>query len=85
MYTPREENRGPQKFRRKAAGKCCFCEQHSVPDYKDIKTFKNLLTEKGKIVSRSRTGTCQRHQRNLAEAVSRARFMAILGYVPAAL
>ncbi|MDQ2695717.1 MAG: 30S ribosomal protein S18 [Pseudomonadota bacterium] len=49
-------------------------------DYKDINTLKNYVTETGKIVPSRITGTKARYQRQLAAAIKRARFLALLPY-----
>ena len=49
-------------------------------DYKDIGTLKNYVTETGKIVPSRVTGTNARYQRQLATAIKRARFLALLPY-----
>ncbi|MGB9669812.1 MAG: 30S ribosomal protein S18 [Halothiobacillaceae bacterium] len=49
-------------------------------DYKDLATLKGFLTETGKIVPSRVTGTKARYQRQLAEAIKRARFLALLPY-----
>jgi small subunit ribosomal protein S18 len=49
-------------------------------DYKDIATLKNYVTENGKIVPSRITGTKARYQRQLATAIKRARFLALLPY-----
>lgn len=70
-----------KKFKRRTPGKCSFCEHGVEPNYKEVKTLAAFITDKGKIVSRSRTGTCQKHQRALTQAIKRARYMALLPYV----
>jgi len=49
-------------------------------DYKDIETLKGYITETGKIVPSRITGTKARYQRQLATAIKRARYLAILPY-----
>ncbi|MCP4410997.1 MAG: 30S ribosomal protein S18 [Gammaproteobacteria bacterium] len=49
-------------------------------DYKDLATLKNYITETGKIVPSRITGTKAKYQRQLASAVKRARFLALLPY-----
>ncbi|MBK1673901.1 MULTISPECIES: 30S ribosomal protein S18 [Ectothiorhodospira] len=49
-------------------------------DYKDLNTLKNYVTETGKIVPSRITGTSARYQRQLATAIKRARFLALLPY-----
>ncbi len=71
----------PKKvFSRRRA--CRFCtDKELVIDYKDAKTLKNFVTERGKIVPRRIYGTCAKHQRQLNEAVKRARQLALLPYM----
>ncbi len=49
-------------------------------DYKDLQTLKNYITETGKIVPSRITGTKARYQRQLATAIKRARYIALLPY-----
>ncbi|MFP4132318.1 MAG: 30S ribosomal protein S18 [Thiohalospira sp.] len=49
-------------------------------DYKDVNTLKNYITETGKIVPSRITGTSAKYQRQLARAIKRARFLALLPY-----
>lgn len=49
-------------------------------DYKDLETLKGYITETGKIVPSRITGTKARYQRQLATAIKRARFVALLPY-----
>ncbi len=49
-------------------------------DYKDLATLKNYITETGKIVPSRITGTKANYQRQLASAVKRARYLALLPY-----
>lgn len=69
-------------FRRK---KFCRFTADNVKeiDYKDLATLKANVTENGKIVPSRITGTSARYQRQLATAVKRARFLALLPYTDA--
>ena len=49
-------------------------------DYKDLDTLKAYITETGKIVPSRITGTSARYQRQLAAAIKRARYLALLPY-----
>jgi small subunit ribosomal protein S18 len=49
-------------------------------DYKDLATLKGYITETGKIVPSRITGTRSFYQRQLAQAVRRARYLALLPY-----
>ncbi len=65
-------------FRKKV---CRFCgDKIKEVDYKDVKRLRGYLTERGKIVPARVTGTCAKHQRQLAQAVKRARFLGLLPY-----
>jgi small subunit ribosomal protein S18 len=61
---------------------CRFCETGEVYiDYKDDKKLVKFTSEQGKIIPRRVTGTCAKHQRQLALAIKRARQLALLPYV----
>ena len=49
-------------------------------DYKDLDTLKGYITETGKIVPSRITGTRAKYQRQLATAIKRARYIALLPY-----
>lgn len=49
-------------------------------DYKDVDLLKGYITETGKIVPSRITGTSARYQRQLATAIKRARYLALLPY-----
>lgn len=61
---------------------CRFCADASlVINYKDSKTLRYFITERGKIIPRRISGTCSKHQRELTRAIKRARTIAFLPYV----
>ena len=58
---------------------CRFCsEKNIVIDYKDVKLLRNFITERGKIIPRRISGNCARHQRQMTNAIKRARIIALL-------
>ena len=60
---------------------CRFCRRGvKYVDYKDTDTLGKLLTNRGKIYSRKRSGNCASCQRKIKKAIKRARFMALLPY-----
>lgn len=70
------------RVRRPRKKVCAFCaEKSTVIDYKDVAKLRKFITERGKISPRRATGTCAKHQRELAVAIKRARIMALLPYV----
>lgn len=61
---------------------CRFCaDSKLVIDYKDQKSLKYFVTERGKIIPRRISGTCAKHQRELCRAIKRARTIALMPYV----
>ena len=69
---------GRRMHRRKVCG---FCrEKIDLIDYKDVKLLQGFIPERGKILPRRISGTCATHQRMLAEAIKRARNIALLPY-----
>jgi small subunit ribosomal protein S18 len=60
---------------------CQFCTDHTVNlDYKNADLLRRFITEDGKIRPRRQTGTCAKHQRQLARAIKRARHLALLQF-----
>lgn len=75
-----EQSSGPRRF--VARPKICqFCADKNISiDYKQADMLRRFVTEDGKIRPRRQTGTCARHQRELAIAVKRARHIALLPF-----
>lgn len=60
---------------------CQFCSDKELTiDYKKIDLLKRYITDDGKIRPRRQTGSCARHQRELAGAIKRARHIALLPF-----
>ena len=60
---------------------CQFCSDKNMAiDYKQGEALRRFVTEDGKIRPRRQTGTCAKHQRALANAIKRARHIALLPY-----
>ena len=60
---------------------CQFCvEKGTVIDYKNTELLRRFITEQGKIRPRRQTGTCAKHQRQLAQEIKRARHIALLPF-----
>ncbi len=69
---------GKTFFRKKV---CRFCANKAKIDYKDADGLRRFTTERGKILPRRITGTCSKHQRELALAIKRARAICLLPFV----
>ena len=68
-----------KRFPRKKV--CVFCqEKATVIDYKDVAKLKKFISEGGKILPRRMTGTCAKHQREVAVAIKRARVAALIPF-----
>jgi small subunit ribosomal protein S18 len=75
--SPRRSSPGSDRRR-----SCFFCRgKVEEVDYKDIAQIRRFISERGKIKGRGNTGTCRRHQSQVAVAIKRAREMALLPYV----
>jgi small subunit ribosomal protein S18 len=88
------KQRGPSatRDRRRGRGKgmpgggrhkpCPFCrDKVDIVDYRDLASLRRAISDKGKIRSSRVTGSCRRHQSQLANAVKRARELGLLPYV----
>lgn len=60
---------------------CYFCTEKKTPSFADAAALSKFVTERGKIVSRSRNGLCALHQRRLATAIKHARHLALMPFV----
>lgn len=72
----------PAMRNRKAKKKVCsFCQDKvDYIDYKDVAKLRRYISERAKILPRRVTGTCAKHQRQLTEAIKRARHIALLPF-----
>ncbi|OGI17586.1 MAG: 30S ribosomal protein S18 [Candidatus Moranbacteria bacterium RIFCSPHIGHO2_02_FULL_40_12b] len=61
---------------------CHFCaNKMDKIDYKDAYLLRRFMNSQGKIYPPKRHGTCTKHQRNLSNAIKRARVMALVPFV----
>lgn len=75
---PGGPRRGKGFFKKKV---CKFCAQKLKINYKDADVLRRFVTDRGKILPRRITGSCAKHQRELAVAIKRGRALAFLPYV----
>jgi small subunit ribosomal protein S18 len=72
------------RFRRPRRKSCRFCQDRVVAiDYKDYNRIRTFVSDRGKIVPSRMTGTCASHQRELTQAIKRARNIALLPFANA--
>jgi len=77
---PKPKRKKMVRFRDRA--KCRFCRENVTHiDYKDTQTLQKLITTRGKMLSRKRSGNCAGHQRDAARALKRARFLSLMPYI----
>ena len=71
---PRRSGRGRRR-------PCVMCvDKMTSVDYKDFNFLRRFVSDRGRIDTRRKTGTCAKHQRALAQAIKRARHLALLPY-----
>ncbi len=79
MQQQQQQQRKKQTFSRRKACRFCSDKSQSV-DYKEIKTLRHFVTDQGKIIPRRIFGTCAKHQRQVTDAIKKARQIALLPY-----
>jgi small subunit ribosomal protein S18 len=67
-----------KKFTKKDCG---FCQNKTVPDYKDAEKLRRFISERGRILPRAYTGVCAKHMKKLSVAIKRARHLAYLPFI----
>ncbi|MBN1788047.1 MAG: 30S ribosomal protein S18 [Sedimentisphaerales bacterium] len=73
--------RRKRKENTREQSQCRFCRSKTkYVDYKDLDVLGKLLTHRGKIFSRKRSGNCASCQRKVRLAIKRARFMGLLPF-----
>ena len=79
---PRREKTKAGTAGASARRQCQYCQEKiDEVDYKNVTALRRMMSDKGKIRSRRITGTCRRHQNQLASAIKSAREMALIPYV----
>lgn len=59
---------------------CIFCNTKTVPDYKKYEDLRKYITERAKILPKTRTGLCAKHQRRVAQEIKKARQIGLLPF-----
>ncbi len=82
MPRRRKKKKKNKKRRSPSSSKPCkFCRDNLEIDYKNDVLLRRFITNRGKIAPRRVTGTCAKHQRQLARAIKRARVIALLPFI----
>jgi small subunit ribosomal protein S18 len=67
--------------RKKKVCRFCVAPQENILDYKNVPLLKRYLDDESAIRKARQTGTCRKHQSQLAQAIKVAREMALLPYI----
>ena len=70
--------RGGRSYRRRS---CYFCETQELIDYKNPQLLRRFTVDTGRIQARRKSMVCAKHQRKLAQAIKRARYLGLLPFV----
>lgn len=71
-----------QEQQNKKRRSCRFCDNdETYIDYKDERRLSRFISEQGKIIPKRITGNCAKHQRQLVQAIKRARHLALMPFV----
>ena len=60
---------------------CFFCKEKKEPTYAEASDLQKFVTDRGKIVGRTRNGLCAKHQRRITSAIKHARHLALMSFV----
>ncbi len=88
MRSRQEDKRGRRddrdsRYRRGRRKRCKFCtsRRELIIDYKNVDLLRQYLDDRSRIRKARQTGTCRRHQSQVAAAIKRSREMALVPYV----
>lgn len=73
--------RRPREIIKPMANSCVYCDEDRTPSYKEHEIIAKYLTDRGKIVSKTRSGLCAKHQRALKRSIKHARYIGLLPFV----
>ncbi len=81
MVKMKIKSRRQRRLRRPTPPRCYFCQAKKEPNWQDYQKLAEFLSPRGRILPRSLSGLCARHQRQLARAIKRARHLGLLPFV----
>jgi len=70
-----------KELRKKVLKNCLFCQEKKRPEWRQSSQLAKFLSPRGRILSRSMTGLCAKHQKQLTLAIKHARHLALLPFV----
>lgn len=75
------EKRRIQKRKILVPKECYFCAEKKEPWYSDVTGLQKIVTDRGKIIVRTRSGLCAKHQRRVTLSIKHARHLALMPFV----
>jgi len=82
MNNDRKKKRRPKRMMFTRRARCKFClKDAKKPSYLDFQNMRRFTTERGKILPSRITGCCAKHQRQLAQAIKRARQVGVMPFL----
>lgn len=75
---PIDEGRRSEVIRSKKV--CQFCSNKTEPHYFDMVALRRFINDRGRIITRVRSGSCAKHQRRITKEIKRARHLALLPF-----
>ena len=78
-----EKSKSPRRFfKQRSKRPCIICQQGLLKiDYKDVELLTRFIATNGRILPRRITGLCAKHQKAIANAIKRARIVALMPFV----
>ncbi len=73
--------RRKKEIKKKIVQNCFFCDEKKSPQWQDYDQLKRFLSPRGRILPRSISGLCHRHQKQTVLAIKQARHLALLPFV----
>lgn len=64
-----------------APKECYFHKEGKEPKYSDVEVLRRYLSDRGRIIGRTRSGLCAKDQRKLTRAIKHARHLALLPFI----
>lgn len=77
---PVKDEQEEQKSQRRKG--CAYCENKQVPSYTDLATLRRFLSDRSKILPKSYTHLCSKHQRGVTKHIKYARHLSLLPFTP---
>lgn len=76
-----KDRRPRKRILKNVPKKCYFCDEKKTPSYEDVASLQKFVTDRGKIVARTRNGLCAKHQKEMTLNVKYARHLALIPFI----